>query len=122
MAGASIQVPLTLTPGPPHVYGPAAIQAGITHLSLTISREDLNVGDSNGVEVVSLVSEISTDGGNVWTPGPGFGTARGTVINRKTGLPFTTSGIDIPLPSPCQIRGTVTVTEAFSTTLTVTTS
>lgn len=122
MAGATTQIPLSLQPGPPRAFGPAAIQAGITHLSLTISREDLNVGDSNGVEVVSLSSEISTDGGQTWLPGPGFGTARGTVINKKTGLPFTTSGFDTPLPSPCLIQGTVTVSEAFSTTLTVTTS
>lgn len=118
---ATVSLPLSLQPGPPHNYGPATIAAGVTQLTVTISREDLNIGTS--AEIVTLTTEISVDGGQTWNPGPGFGTARGIVINRKTGLPFDTSGFGPTLvPSPSLIRGTVTVTEAFSTTLTITTA
>lgn len=122
MAGATTQLVLSLQPGPPHAFGPVSVPAGVTVFNIQLSREDLNLGDPALGTVFQLALESSIDGGQTWQPRDGFGAEMGVTIDRHTGLPTTFSGGNVSVPLNSLVRGTITVTQPFGTTLTVTTS
>lgn len=106
-------------------FGPINIPSGVTHIKVALDRTTaggLNAGDSGGQEVVTITTQFSHDTGATWQSGPSFGASMGTFINPTTGLPYTESSMAFSVTTPCIIRGVVTITQSFSTTLTITTS
>lgn len=113
----TLTVPSRAYPAGVTNYGPFTVNAGTT-IKIGLLREAWP--DSNGEEIISLDAEVSFDGGNTWDFLFQFGTAGGTLPLDRNGNPQNTSSVMSGLTTPCRLRGTVTLQQPLTTTVTIT--
>lgn len=103
--------------------GPFTIAAGSSVLKLSLLRQGWP--DSGGVEIISIEAVVSFDNGVSWSGELGinasiqFGCAGGVLPNDKFGLPQLASVMTIPITTPCQMKGRVTLQQPLTTTITI---
>lgn len=94
-------------------FGPVAIPVGITGVTAIIDRAAL----VSPTLRIDWTLELSQDDGQTWEAWGGAGTIGGP--------PFTTSSFTVALPQPAnaarKLRGSVTLTEAATTSVSITT-
>lgn len=114
---------------PPGSYGPgtftlpaAPIPTGITRVTVQVDRASMVSGTLH----IDWTLELSQDSGTSWLPWGGAGTVGGAISDPATGLPFSVSSFTVAVPNPAnagrRLRGSVTLTEAVVTSVTLVTS
>ncbi len=97
-----------------------AIPAGLSSVRLTLTRESW---PDTGGDVISMLIDLSLDGGATWTPGfLGFTAPGGVLFDRLGNVRATSSAFrDLPEPANAnrRVRGTVTLLSPLRTAVTI---
>lgn len=121
MSTTSVLLPMATYPAGTRAFGPVVVPVGVTSARCSIDRTSLL---SPSLQI-NWNFELSQDGGASWLPWGAAGTAGGSIVSGKTGLPFTESNFEVEFPFPAntqrRLRGTVTLSEDATTSVSVTT-
>jgi hypothetical protein len=114
-----LTLPIISQPAGVYLFGPATVPLGVVRATAKIDRVPL----VSATLRIDWTLELSQDAGVTWLQRDAAGTVGGSVINPRTGLPFTVSSFTQTLPNPTnanrRVRGSVTINEVATTTLTL---
>jgi hypothetical protein len=96
-----------------HPFGPSAVP---TAWSVVVAAYDITSHGAGNTSAVSLMSDISLDGGATWQPFVGFARDKGYAPTTEPGVPLGWAYVRIALPQPGnpnrQVRGVLTIANA----------
>jgi hypothetical protein len=110
---------ITAQPAGTYPFGPVTVPLNAVRATAIIDRVPL----TNATLRINWLLELSQDAGGTWLPWGAAGTSGGSIINPKTGSPYTASSSTVLLPNPTnpnrRARGSVTINRTTTTTLTI---